>query len=342
MLTIRSLTLRTLTLTCFLCCATSSLPAQTKSKPSKIEPEARSNPAQALLASGHLDEAFTLLQKQIAASPNDAAAFNYLARAHYAEDNTDPAIKAGEHSVELAPNNSLFHLWLGRIYGQKAEKVNAFRAAGFAGKCRDQFERAVQLDPNNLDARADLAEFYTEAPGIMGGGKDKARAQAEAVASTAPAVAHLIRAKIAEKDKDFAQAEKEYKAAIDASGGKAEQWLSLANFYQGQHRKEDMLSAVNKAAIAPQPKSAAVLFDAASLLFQANQNIALAAKLDNEYLTAKDKSEEAPAFKAHFLMGQILQRQGDSSGAVKQYEAALALARDFAPARDALSSKLQK
>ncbi len=59
-------------------------------------------------------------------------------------------------------------------------------------KRRAEFERAVQLDPANVPARVDLAQYYTEAPAIMGGGLDKAREQAEQVAKYDAAKAHLI------------------------------------------------------------------------------------------------------------------------------------------------------
>ena len=52
-------------------------------------------------------------------------------------------------------------------------------------------------------ARTDLAEFYLEAPGIVGGGQDKARAQADQVAKLNPAKAHWIQGRLAEKNKDL-------------------------------------------------------------------------------------------------------------------------------------------
>jgi tetratricopeptide (TPR) repeat protein len=301
---------------------------------------ADSNQTQSLLNAGRVDEAIALLKQQIATNKSNADAQNLLARAYYAEELTDQAIPPGERAVEIAPNSSLFHLWLGRIYGAKAEKANPFRAMGFARKVRDQFESAVQLDPNNLEARTDLAEFYLEAPGMVGGGKDKAAAQAEALTTKAPHIAHWIRARLAEKDKNYTEAEKEYKAAIESTKTNAEQWLNLAGFYQQRGRIPEMQHALDKAVTAPR-KSSAVLYDAAHLLFHANQKLPLAAELDNKYLNSKDKVEEAPAFKAYVLLGQILEKQGDKAGAAKQYQAALSLAKDYAPAKDALS-KLQK
>jgi tetratricopeptide (TPR) repeat protein len=285
------------------------------------------NPALALLNQGRVDEVISALQGK-----NDAESHNLMARAYYAEDKTDEAIEHAQKAVELAPNNAAYHLWLGRAYGQKAEKVNVFRQAGMAGKVRDQFQKAVELDGNNLEARADLAEYYTDAPGMMGGGVDKAKAQADAVAGKDAALAHFIRAKIAEKNKDDVGAEKEYKEAITASKTPAEQWLNLAGFYKDRKNTAAMVESVKKA-VASAHKSSAVLSDAADMLFQSGQDLGMAADLARKYLASPDKSEEAPAFKTHVLLAKILEKQGDKAGAAKEFQVALALAKDYGPAK---------
>jgi len=52
-------------------------------------------------------------------------------------------------------------------------------------KVKQHFERAVELNPDNLDARADLKEYYEKAPGFLGGSVEKARQQAEEIAKSA-------------------------------------------------------------------------------------------------------------------------------------------------------------
>jgi tetratricopeptide (TPR) repeat protein len=281
------------------------------------------NPAVAMLAQGRVDEVITSLQGK-----DDAESHNLKARAYYAEDKTDEAIREAEKSVEMQPNNAVYHLWLGRAYGQKAEKVNVFRQAGLAGKVRDQFQKAVELDGNNMDARSDLAEYYVDAPGMMGGGVDRARVQADAVVQKDAALAHFIRAKIAEKAKDWAGAEKEYKTAIEATKTPAEQWLNLASYYKDRKNTAGMVDAIKKAVAAPH-KSSAVLSDAAGMLFEAGQDSGLATELAKKYLASTDKSEEAPAFKTHALLGKLLEKQGDKAGAQKEFDAAKQMARDY-------------
>ena len=73
--------------------------------------------------------------------------------------------------------------------------------------------------------------FSLEAPSIVGGGKDKAQAQAQALAAFNPAAAPLDHGQNPEKDKDTASAEREYRAAIEASHGSSQSWLHLAQFF---------------------------------------------------------------------------------------------------------------
>lgn len=288
-----------------------------------------------LLAAGRVDDAITTLSGKLNSVPNDAASHNLLCRAYFAVANWDRAISACERAVSLEPNSSEYHLWLGRTYGEKADASNFLTAAGLAKKVHNEFERAVQLDPNNVAARTDLAEFYLEAPGIVGGGQDKARAQAAAVAKLNPAKAHWIQGRIAEKNKDLSTAEREYRAAIDASHGGANAWLNLALFYRKAGRLDEMQDALKKAAAAPmdQPE---VLVDAASTLLRANRDLPFATELVRRYLSSTTV-EQAPPFKAHYLLGTILEKQGDKEGAAREYQTALTLAKDFGRAREALN-----
>src|SRR5207248_8706992 len=81
-----------------------------------------------------------------------------------------------EKAVAAEPNNSEYVMWLGRAFGRRAETSNPFSALGHASKARQYFERAAELNPGNIEALNDLLEFELEAPGFMGGGLDKAKA----------------------------------------------------------------------------------------------------------------------------------------------------------------------
>jgi tetratricopeptide (TPR) repeat protein len=289
---------------------------------------------QDLLSTGRVDQAIQTLDQQIQTAPT-AAAYNLLCRAHFELGAWDAGIPACEKATQLAPDNGLYHLWLGRIYGEKADHSSFLTALGFAKKLRAEFERAVALSPNNWEGRTDLAEFYLEAPAIVGGGKDKARAQAALLTSLNPAMAHWVLARIAEKNKDNNTAEREYRAAIDASHEGARAWVNLAGFYRRTNRFTDMDQALLTMESSPLDRPSA-LVDGASILLRAGRSYPIAIRFVRRYLSSSTTAEESPVFKAQCLLGELFEKQGDRPAAAEQYRAALALAHTYRPAQDGL------
>jgi cytochrome c-type biogenesis protein CcmH/NrfG len=290
---------------------------------------------QKLLEQGRVDLAIGALKDQLLSEPNNAQAYNLLCRVYLMADKWELAVSACEQAVRLGPGNSEYHLWLGRSYGQKAEHVSALSAAHVAGQVRDEFETAVRLNPESVEARNDLADFYLQAPWIVGGGEKKAEAQAKEMQKLEPAQADLLRARIAEKKKDFDTAETEIRQAVHDSRGAAGPWMSLANLYRRMGRFDQMEQAIERAT-APGLNRPDVLSGAAEMLIQSNRNLPQAENLLQRYLSSPNPSEDAPVFKAHYLLGTLLEQQGQREQALTQYQAALALAAEFAPARSAL------
>jgi len=290
--------------------------------------------AEQLLAAGRVDDAMLLLQNKIDHTPSDGESYNLLCRAHLALNSWDAGIAACQKAVSLEPDNSFYHLWLGRAYGGKADHVSFFSAAGLAKKVRAEFEAAVRLNPRNQEARADLADFYIEAPGVVGGGKDKAEAEAQELGALDPAQGNLVRARLAEKSGNLELAEQEYRQAVQVSGGRPGTWLNLAQFYRRRGRLTDMQDAIQHAVAAP--ASQHVLVPAAEALIRTKRDLPMAADLLRRYL-ASETVEDAPAFKAHYILGTLLQAQGNKKAAAREYRAALSLAKNFTAARNALN-----
>src|SRR5713226_922189 len=296
---------------------------------------ADATPPGELLARGRVDDAIASLQRKISSAPSDAESYNLLCRAYFSLEDWNRGIAACEKAVSLAPGNSRYHLWLGRTYGEKADKSNFLAAAGLAKKLRNEFETAVQLSPHDAEARTDLAEFYLEAPGIVGGGRDRAEAQAETLLTLDQSKAHWVRGRIAEKKKDLLTAEKEYRAANEASHGSGLTWFNLALFYRHMQRWDEMEDALNHAVAAP-PDRPEILMESAEILIRAGRNLPGAIQLLHRYLS-NSTVELAPAFKAHYVLGTALEKQSDKQGAAQEYRAALALAKNFSRAQEALN-----
>ena len=296
---------------------------------------ASSSDVRTLLNEGQANRAIAVLNQQLAANPRDAEAHNLLCRVFYQEERWDNAVPECERAVSLAPASSIYQLWLGRAYGQKADHSSFVTAATLASKVRMAFEKAVQLDPKNVEARCDLSEYYIEAPPMMGGGSDKAVAQANVLAQQNPAAAHWLRARIAEHRKQIDLAESEYKRAIEADPEPAERLFDLASFYRRMGRLNEMEQTVNRVSATSQ-KNGPELFDAASLLLRAGRNFPGAIQLFRQYLASNEKGELAPTFLAYYRLGILLEKTGDSAGAAESHRRAMELARDYAPAGSAL------
>jgi len=112
-----------------------------------------------------------------------AAKQNLIEQGQAAIDRNDPqgALTALQRAAAEDPNNAKVHYRLGVAYGNLAQKAGAFHRMSLARHTRDEFERAVELDPNDLDARWALVQYYAMAPGYLGGSEEKARQQAEEI-----------------------------------------------------------------------------------------------------------------------------------------------------------------
>jgi tetratricopeptide (TPR) repeat protein len=124
----------------------------------------------------------------------------------------DEAADAFERAAKQQQGSAVYHFWLGQAYGAQAQQANVLRQPSLARRTKQEFERAVQLDPDYLDARAGLMQFYLLAPGLMGGSVDKAREQAAEVRRRDPYRGAFLAASIAQRQKDVAGAMREYQA----------------------------------------------------------------------------------------------------------------------------------
>jgi tetratricopeptide (TPR) repeat protein len=290
--------------------------------------------ANADLQAGKADEAIALLNAAIQSDPGNAEAYNLLCRVEYALQEFDQAALHCEKAVKLAPQNARYHLWLGRAIGERADHANFITAFALAKKAREEFETSVGIDPRDPDSLSDLGEFYKDAPGAVGGGIEKEEGIVQKLESVDPALTHQLRAKIAEKNKDFGVAEQEFKAAIAIAKHPARAWVDLASFYRRQERWTDMEAAVRSAvaAVKSDKHSVVVLYDGASLLAKTDRQTDLAQKLYESYINSPDKTEEAPAFEALTRLAKLQQKLGDMQSAQRNRNAALALAHDYKPA----------
>ncbi len=291
--------------------------------------------ANAALQAGEADKALALLNP-LAQPGGPAEAYNLRCRVEYTLEQWNQAVGDCEQAVKLDAQSLDAHLWLGRVLGEKARRASVLSAYSLAKQVRTECEEAARLNPRNAEALAALGEFYYSAPGVVGGGVSKSDMVAEELDRIAPMRALDLRARIAGQRKDYGAAERDLKKAIAISAHPAFQWMALASFYRERQRWKEMESAVRSGEHAAQrDRQAGVgLYYGASMLIATNRDPTRAANLLEAYLASSSKTEDAPAFVAHFWLARLKAQLGDAAAAGRERAAALALAHEYKPAQD--------
>ena len=116
--------------------------------------------------------------------------------------NLDAAKDLFETALASHPNVAEYHYWAGRVYGELAQHASVFHRMGYAKKIREEFARALELDPDHVGARIGLINFYDRAPGMVGGDDDKALAEAEELVRRHPCAAQQMLSDSVDEVKD--------------------------------------------------------------------------------------------------------------------------------------------
>jgi tetratricopeptide (TPR) repeat protein len=232
----------------------------------------------------------------------------------------DKAVDELERSVKLAPSNALYHLWLGRAYGARAE--NRIFKYNDARRLLKEFKKASELAPDNIDIRFDLLEFYAQAPGIVGGGEDKAWAEAQTIAKLNPVVGYTARATIYERKEKWDPAAKEYEQAVREYPVNANAYKDLAQFLFNREDYEGALSNVIKA-LELDGKSKQSAFLAAACRIQLGVDLDKAGN-SLQALAERPLGDEDPAREdIYYWQGVLYHREGEEAKSKDALEKAL-------------------
>src|SRR5882762_8176293 len=187
-------------------------------------------------------KAIQVLQAAAAKDPQNADVQLLLAKSYLELQQHDPAIKSAERAVAIDAQNSIYHEWLGRAYGEKADHASWFSAISLAKKTRREFETAVQLDARNFSARQALIEFDCSAPGIVGGGEEKALPQIRQLAEMDAAEGHYAAGNCRRQKKDFAKADEEFAKALESNPKSSELIYDIGDYAAKRAQAERLLA----------------------------------------------------------------------------------------------------
>ncbi len=241
-------------------------------------------------------------------------------------------------AVKADGNNAEYHVWLGNAYAQDAIRSGMLTKMRLAPRMRDEWIRATVLAPNSYEPHEYLYQFYTQAPGLMGGSADKANAEVATMMRLNP---YRTTLSLAERDvgaKRYAAGESRLRSMLASYPDSAMVPAMLAIAQQNAQQYDDSWATL----------------DAAHTRFPDNVRISYAigrgAALTGTRLDAGQAALEhviaTPEMLAkldtvgqagtHYRLGMILARKGDTDGARAQYAAATKISPKNQEAKQAL------
>ena len=253
----------------------------------------------------------------------------------------DGAIDYLKQAVELDENNSMYRTHLGRAYIAKLQTSSFMEKGMLSGRALEQLQKAVELDPANVEARVTLAGFYLNAPTIAGGSKKKAKAQAEEIVKYDEVRGNWILAGVLIKDEKYDEAIEKIEACIAADPDDTDYRYQLAMLYQELERWDETFAEF-EAVLDVDPDAAGAIYQIGRTAALSGENTDRGIECLERYLTM----EVLPGYPgydgAHWRLGMIYEHRGEQALAKEHFETAVSLNPDDEKYRKSLNELASK
>jgi tetratricopeptide (TPR) repeat protein len=280
------------------------------------------------------------LDSAIEREPQESSLYFWQGRCFFELRDYNRAISSLEGAIALEPGRSDYHYWLGKSYGRKAEDTNrfsAFSAFSLAHKTHREFESAVRLDENNLEAQRDLIRYLMTAPGIAGGSEEAAQQRINALAAVDSTEASLAQAGLFASRRKFDEADQEYRKILDSKPDRIGVYFEIAEYYRDRGEAARMSEATEAGALLA-PSDRRLDYYRGIVLVLMNE--AMEAEKDlSHYLDTVPDNDNVPSHStAREWLGRLYEDEGRLDRAEQEYHAALNLDPHNKQARDALKA----
>ena len=266
----------------------------------------------------------------------EAPAAYLLGRMALEQNDAGKSVDWLEKAVELNPQSSEYWDWLGKAYGTQAQRASKLKLPFLAKKTKNAWEKAIALDPDNLEAREDIIQYYLQAPGFVGGSKDKARATALEIKRRSPYRGAFAMASVCNNIKDQACAERELQGVAATFPDSAAAHTQLAAFYTNA-KQFDKAFAILDQRLKSKPNESLALYALGRTASVSGQNLDRGEQALKAYLASPVDGGPAPA-NAHYRLGMIAEKRGAKGEARTEYQAALRLNPRLEDAKKALAA----
>ncbi|HEY5550865.1 MAG TPA: tetratricopeptide repeat protein [Opitutaceae bacterium] len=282
-------------------------------------------------------EARAAFERILARDSRADEALYYLAR--LAKRQRDWATVAArlEEAVKIVPNSAMYWGDLAEAYGNQARGSGALTQFGLARKTLDALKKAAALDPNNIEIRAGLIEFYREAPWIAGGGMGKAYDEAKAIAKIDAFRGAMVTGGLHQHEEKWTDAEKDFRNAVRIQPDNTEARFALAQLFT-QTGRHDEAFAIFEDILQANPDHYASLYQIGRVAALSGKRLDRGEAALRQYLESPIRAVGLPSHAhAWHRLGNVLERKGDTAGAREAYGKALELDARLKDAGDALA-----
>lgn len=259
------------------------------------------DPALSKMKANQWGDAKVLLEKHLEESNEDARAYYLLGRCLLAQKEYDKASDNFEEAVNFSPDSAKYNFWLGQAYSIKAQNSGILTQAWLAPKIKNAFERTIELDSTQVQARISLANYYLMAPGFMGGSIDKAYEQARKITELGDINGKFLLASIYQKEEKADSASQVYEELENKIGNDSTYYYfynSYGYFLMGQEKYDQAIEKFKKQ-VELAPKNNANPYDslgdaylAAGKKEEAKEQFKIAIRINPDFEISRKKLEE--------------------------------------------------
>jgi len=275
----------------------------------------------------------TLARERIGKNSKDDIALWYLGRVVAGDaKKRDELIPRVEQCIKDLPQSARCHNLLGSLYGSAATSAGMTAGLKYAGRIKDMFVKAVELDPKNFEMRRDLNQFYLVAPGLAGGSVRKAIENSNDFAKLDASRSQLLRAEVHIYEKEYAKAEA-ILLALKPSGDSdlaesVQAATSNLGFAMINNGAADKAQKLFERQIAVAPGRAAAHFGLGRALLEQKA-------FDPAIVSIERALQIDPKLNGHYRLGIAYQSKGDKAKAKVAFEQFLAYSTQGRAADDA-------
>lgn len=265
-------------------------------------------------------------------NPGYAEAQYYLGRIAFDRKDYEKAVEYFEAATKKDTKKSDYFNYLGRASAEMAIAASIFSKPSWASQSRKSWESAVALDSKSIEPRLSLIDFFSMAPGFMGGSMEKAKAMANEVMKLNEAEGHWRLGNLFVSENNPVEAENEFEKMMKAN---PDYVRNLAGYYADQKKYEKAVELFERA-LKRNPNDFLTMYRYGKTSAISGLKLERGEECLKRYITYTPQYGEPSVAGAYMRLGQIQEKKGNKSEAKRNYESALRLESSLKEAKEGL------